>query len=346
MAETAGDRVVRMLALIAYLENNRGVPVEQVAEHFGVSAGQVLMDVDTLWVSGTPGYMHDDLIDFAADDHERNLLTLTDSRGMDRPLRLGPQEALALLTALRTLQATPGLTDDAVLSSTADKLAQAAGAAAETSTSVDVRVADSSGADVSAHLSMIRAALRERRQVHLRYVSAADTVSERTVDPLQLLTDSHRWFLMAWCHRAADVRQFRLDRMLEARMLEAPVADHPDIALPESAEPELAAACWQVRLVLSSRARWVAEQYPVTAVTDLDDGRFAVELDVVDLAWLHNLVFGLGPDVQAVEPADVALGLSARARTALDAYAAAGLLEDEAATRYSDSARPDHADVP
>ncbi|SEE07850.1 helix-turn-helix transcriptional regulator [Ruania alba] len=328
MAETAGDRVVRMLALIAYLDDHPGVPVEQVAEHFGVSVGQVLMDVDTLWVSGTPGYMHDDLIDFAADDHERNILTLTDARGMDQPLRLGPQEALALLTALRSLQETPGLADDAVLSSTADKLARAAGAAAQAAESVDVRVGDTSRPDVSARLSLVRDALRAGRQLRLRYVSAADTVSERTVDPLQLLTDSDQWFLLAWCHRATDVRQFRLDRMLEATPLDAPVGEHPHVTLPGSAEPPLTAARWQVRLVLSSRARWVAEQYPVSTVTDLDDGRFAVVLDVVDLAWLHNLVLGLGPDVHEVEPADVADGIAARGRAALAAYAAAGLLDD------------------
>ncbi|WP_159622454.1 helix-turn-helix transcriptional regulator [Ruania rhizosphaerae] len=328
MAENAGDRMVRMLALIAYLEKNRGVPVEQVAEHFGVSTGQVLQDVDTLWVSGTPGYLHGDLIDFAADDREHHILTLTDARGMDRPLRLGPHEALALLTALRSLQASPGLTDDAVLASTTEKLAGAAGQAAQAAEAVDVEAPSSSGADTATHLPTVRRAVKKGRQLALRYVSASDTTSERVVDPLQLLTDSHRWFLLAWCHRAAGLRQFRLDRMLDATMLEARIDDHPDVALPGSAQPELKSAPWHVRLVLAPRARWVAEQYPVATVTDLEEGRFAVELDVVDLAWLHNLVLGLGPDVLAVEPPDVAEGLRVRARSALEAYAQAGLVED------------------
>ncbi|UFU04536.1 WYL domain-containing protein [Ruania suaedae] len=323
-AETAGDRMVRMLALIAYLENHPGVPVEQVAEHFGVSAGQVLQDVDTLWVSGTPGYLHGDLIDFAADDHEQNRLTLTDARGMHRPLRLGPHEALALLTALRTLQATPGLTDDAVLASTTAKLSAAAGQAAESVGAVEVHSASGSGADSADHLPTVRRAVKKRRQLALRYVSASDTVSERVVDPLQLLTDSHRWFLLAWCHRAGGLRQFRLDRMLEATVLDSPAPDH-DVALPGSAQPTLARAPWHVRLVLAPRARWVAEQYPVSTVEELGEGDFAVELDVVDLAWLHNLLLGLGADVRAVEPADVADGLAARARGALAAYQQAGL---------------------
>jgi len=211
MAETAADRVARMLALITYLESHPGVTVDEVAEHFGISPGQVLLDVDLLWVSGTPGYLPDDLIDFSADDRERNVLTLTEARGMDRPLRLGPQEAVALLVALRSLRGTPGLEEDAVLASTVTKLAAAAGEAARTADAVDVELGS---ADVADTLTQIRAALTSGRQLRLRYVSASDTVSERTVDPLQLLTDSQHWFLHAWCHRAVDVRQFRLDRML------------------------------------------------------------------------------------------------------------------------------------
>ncbi|HMO10754.1 MAG TPA: hypothetical protein PKB06_04470, partial [Actinotalea sp.] len=71
MAERTPERLVRLLGLVAYLDRNPGVPVDQVARHFDVSPAQVLRDVDTLWVSGTPGYFPDDLIDFDADSLER-----------------------------------------------------------------------------------------------------------------------------------------------------------------------------------------------------------------------------------------------------------------------------------
>ncbi len=325
MAETAGDRVVRMLALITYLDAHPGVPVEQVAEHFGISTGRVLQDVSTLWVSGTPGYLPDDLIDFSADDRARNILTLTQARGMNRPLRLGAQEAVALLTALRSLQVTPGLATDPVLTSAMAKLTEAAGAAARSAEAVQVAGPDEGGQQVAEHLTAIRAAMTAGHRVHLRYVSAADLVSERDVDPLQLLTDSRRWILLGWCYRAEDVRQFRLDRILALTELDVPVAEHPDVPLSADTEPELTEAPWQVRLELASPARWVAEQYPVTTVTDLEEGSFAVDLAVLDLAWLHHLVLGLAEDVLAVRPAEVAAGIADRARAALTAYEQAGL---------------------
>lgn len=319
MAETAADRVVRMLALITYLQSRPGAAVQDVAEHFGVSTEQVLHDADTLWVSGTPGYMPDDLIDFSADDHERGLLTLTDARGMARPLRLGAQEAVALLTGLRSLRATPGLAQDPVLATTIEKLSAAAGQAAQAAEAVEVQGSDGDR-EVAQRLQQLRSALGGGLQVHLRYVSVSDEVTERDVDPLQLLTDSRHWFLIAWCHRAAGLRQFRLDRILALKVLDRPAQEHPGIEAARSAEPELSQAPWQVQVHLAAPARWVAERYPLTSVSEHADGSFTIELPVLDLAWLQRLVLGLGDAVLDVHPPQVAEHISAGAHRALAAY--------------------------
>ncbi len=316
MAETSADRVVRLLALVAYLEEHSSVPVAQVAEHFGVTESQVLKDVDTLWVSGTPGYQHNDLIDFSADDRERHILTLVEPQGMGTPLRLGPGEAVALLVALRSLASTSG--DEALVASALEKLTVAAGSAARAAHAIDVHT-DSS--QVREHLSKVRTALQRGTQLHLRYVSASDEVSERTVDPLQILTDSQRYFLHAWCYRAGALRQFRLDRILQCDLLDTPVAPHPDVQLAQSPDPTITPEHDRVTLHLASRARWVAERFPVAQVRDLDDGEFAVDIDVVDTSWLRNLVLALGADVLGVQPPEVAAQFASVAQEALDAYA-------------------------
>lgn len=332
-AETAPDRLARMLALVAYLRDRPGVAVAQVAEHFGTSQAQVLDDVHTLWVSGTPGYMHGDLIDFSSDDLERGVLTLTDSREMDRPLRLSSGEAVALLVALQTLAAALGGRDE-VLESTIGALREAAGEAARAADHLDLYLG--AGA-VEEHAATVRRALSQERRLHLRYVSASDATTERDVDPLQLLTDSRHWFLVGWCHRAHAVRQFRLDRILALEVLDIAADPHPEAGPRDRSEPELASAPWQVRVELSSRARWVAEQLPVSRVRELDEGWFAVELAVVDLAWLHNLLLGLGDRVRAVAPAEVADGVRSRARAALAAYVELGLLDDDGPVGHVDS---------
>lgn len=315
--EPTAERLTRLLALIAYLRTHPGAPVADVAAHFGVTPAQVLSDVNLLWVSGTPGYLPDDLIDFSYDAFERGELTLTDSRGMHRPLRLAPSEAVALLAALRSLAATPGLPEAQTVASTIAKLSAATGEAAAGAAAVDVRLARPAQADL---LGRLRDAVRASRVVHLRYVSGSDVVSERDVDPLQLLSDGAAWVLRAWCHRAQDVRHFRLDRILEARVEEWHAAPHPEAEAPEALAPDLSAAELVVTLELAPRAWWVAESLPVEATQALDDGWVRVRLRVASRDWIRGVLLGLGADVRAVEPAEVAAEAAHAAEAALAAY--------------------------
>lgn len=315
--ESAPDRLARLLALVTYLADNPGVPVADVARHFGVSEARVLADVNLLWVSGTPGYFPDDLIDFSYDELERGVLTLTDARGMHRPLRLGPTEAIALLAAVRALEQLPGVPGGGAVASVAAKLAAAAGEAAAAASAVDVRLARPSGTDLP---ELLRAAVRDGRAVHLRYVSSADVVTERDVDPGALLHDGELWYLRAWCRRAQEVRHFRLDRILRAGVLDEPALPHPELDAVPGAEPALSEADPAVTFELAARSRWVVEGLPVESVEDLPGAWVRVRLRVASPTWLRGLVLGLGPDVRRLEPPELAASVAAHARDALAAY--------------------------
>jgi proteasome accessory factor C len=314
MAERAGDRVLRMLGMIAYLDQRGGVSVEEVARQFGVTPGQVMADVDTLWVTGTPGYFPHDLIDFDADSYEQGVVRLTEGRGLTRPLRLGTREAVALVAALRALEAALRPTLDpeqqAVLTSALEKLTAATGDAAS---AVDVRLAVEGAPEVAA---AIATGLREGRRLHLRYVNASDVATERDVDPVRLVTEDERSYLLAWCLLVDDERLFRVDRVLEAHVLDEPALDHPIGERAEIYEPQGEL----VTLHLASRARWVPESTPHEAVRNLPDGSFEVDLRVEQPAWLRHLVLQVADDVIDVRPPRVAAEVAAAARAALAAY--------------------------
>jgi len=305
--------------MITYLDRHAGVPVEQLADQFGVSTRQVVADIDTLWVSGTPGYWPHDLIDFDAASYDEGVVRLVESRGMTRPLRLGTREAVALIAALRAMRAAlaPGLDRGrtAVLTSALDKLTAATGEAAA---AVDVRLALEGAPAVVAALG---AAVAGTRRLRIRYVTAADVTSVREVDPIRLLTEDEHSYLLAWCHRARDERLFRVDRVLEAEVLDEPAAAHAVSAHSTTFAPgpddEL------VTLELVSRARWIAEQVPVESVENLPDGAFRVALRVADPAWLRHLLLQVGDQVRAVAPTGVAADAARAAREALSAYPAA-----------------------
>ena len=100
---TSTDRLVRLLALPAWVADNDGATFQEAAAHFGVTPEAIRADVETLWVSGLPGGMPEDLVDFSATAFEAGRLSLAQPLGLDRPVRLSRQEAIALLLSLRVL---------------------------------------------------------------------------------------------------------------------------------------------------------------------------------------------------------------------------------------------------
>ena len=204
--EPTMDRVTRLLAMMTYLADRDRVPVAELADHFGVSESQVLKDVDLLWVTGTPGYYPDDLIDFSVDDWEARLISLRDARGLNRPVPLAPREALALAAAVEGLRGVAGPELAPVLASVARKLQGAAGA--------DVAASDHTDPATRARLLQ---AIAAREAVEIDYVSAEDRSTTRVIEPRGAFTDGVAWYVEGYCHLAGDDRTFRVDRILAIR---------------------------------------------------------------------------------------------------------------------------------
>ena len=127
---------------------------------------------------GLPGYGPGDLIDMALDGDR---VTITYDAGIDRPLRLTPDEALALVVALRMLAETPGTgTRDAIERALA-KIENAAGDLADAPVAVRLPADDE-------RLDAIRAAVERRHALRLTYYTATrDETTERVVDPMRVL---------------------------------------------------------------------------------------------------------------------------------------------------------------
>lgn len=319
MAERADDRLLRLLGIVAYLDGAGPVSVADLARRFGTTPAQIQKDVDALWVSGTPGYWPDDLIDFDAASIDRGVVHLTEARGMTRPLRLGTREAVALVAALRAMKATGAVQADparsAVVESALRKLTAATGEAAN---AVDVRLAPGGDRQV---VSAITSALTARHRLRIRYVTSSDVVSEREVDPIRLHTQDEFAYLAAWCYRAAAPRTFRVDRILEAVETDVPVQDHPGVG----AEIDFAAlfaggSSPLATIRFAPRARWFAEEVPVESVRNLPDGDFEVTLRVTNPGWLRSTLIQLAPYVRSVSPSSLADDVAGTAADALALY--------------------------
>ncbi len=238
-------------------------------------------------------YTPDVLIELYVDDDE---VHITLPQAFDRPLRLTPEQAVALVAAGSTLLTVPGADPEGPLARGLAKLSGALGAGPDPGVEVRLGLAPQ---DV---LETLREATRDYRQVRIDYYAyGRDEHTQRVVDPYRVTSDEGQWYVAAYCHLAEGDRLFRVDRISAAVLLDEhfePPADLPpeSVFSPTDADP-------RVVIDLPAEDRWVTEYYPVEAVTE-HDGRIRATLAVTARPWLERLLLRLGPSARVVEGPD------------------------------------------
>ena len=97
---TSTERLQRLLALVPYVVSRKSVGLAETAAAFGVSERELVDDLNLLWcveLRAPDPYCPIDL------SYEGGEIVVSQAESMDRPLRLGVDEASALLVALRML---------------------------------------------------------------------------------------------------------------------------------------------------------------------------------------------------------------------------------------------------
>ena len=319
-APTATERLQRLLALVPYVVSRNVVGMAETAEAFGVTERELVDDLNLLWcveLRSPDPYCPIDL------SYEGGEIVVSEAEAIGRPLRLGVDEASALLIALRMLAdlKLPSISDGSALSRTIAKLESAAGSAAGPSAHVAVQ---SDGSLQSAAAALVADALNRDKRLHIsHYVPGRDEATERDVDPMRLLAVEGRSYLEGWCRRAEAVRLFRLDRILAIEVLdvarEVPAsAEHRDVehGLFRPSPHDVL-----VEFELSPAGRWVAEYYPCEQTDELADGRLRIRLRTPDTQWVRRLALRLGEDGRVTAPPELAAQIIADATAALDHYA-------------------------
>jgi len=322
-AGTATERLQRLLALVPYVVSRNVVGMAETAAAFGVTERDLVDDLNLLWcveLRSPDPYCPIDL------SYEGGEIVVSEAEAIGRPLRLGVDEACALLIALRMLAELPSIGDGTALSRTIAKLESAAGSAAGPSAQVAVQMDDAAGRSAAAQsaAAQVADALNRGKRLHISYyVPGRDEATERDVDPMRLLVVEGRSYLEGWCRRAEDVRLFRLDRVLAIEVLDV-AKEVPASAKEVDVDRGLfrpSPQDVQVVFELAAAGRWVAEYYPCEEVTELGDGRLRIRLRTPDTQWVRRLALRLGEDGRLVSPPDLAEQVIADATEALGHYA-------------------------
>lgn len=223
-------------------------------------------------------------------------------------------EALALITAVRVAQTVPGV-NSADLAAAVARL--------ESIFPDDVRPllreatdrlpTEATRAGRHEMLLLLHRGLIERRQVQMNYLTGSreGEINERVVEPYHVMPYQRSWHLVAYDHRRAAVRDFKLDRILDARLLDATYVIPADFDIDDylgdnwgimrdagpPAEP--------VALLFTPEVgRWVAEEqwHKSQRAETLPDGRVRVEFFVSVTPEMVRWLLQYGAEVGVERP--------------------------------------------
>ena len=217
-------RAERLLLIARLLNAARGrvVTAQRLAQDLEVSPRTIYRDVETLRAGGAP-------IDGERGVGYRLIETFTLPA-----MGLSPDELDALALGLRTVEKAgdPALARSAV--ALLDKLTAAMSEPDRAMVAAARLYAPSvPDAPPPGDLSIIRAALRERRKLRFDYVDRNGAATARVTRPVALSYLGTCWILIAWCERREDHRSFRTDRISAATLMEARI---PHMAGPAEAQ--------------------------------------------------------------------------------------------------------------
>lgn len=269
-----------------------GASVDEVCERFGYSRRELISDLDLVFVCGLPGYGPGDLMVAYVEDDE---VYVDMADYFASPLRLSPEEGLALLAGGMALsetgQAPPAL-ERAI-----DKLARVIVPDAEELLSVDLPVEPEL-------VDVLRRGATENRAVDMTYTSISrGETTKRLVEPWSVFSSLGNWYVSGYCHRAHGERVFRVDRIQEAELTDEPFDPPDEIPPPEvrytPSEDDVRAV-----ILLKPEARWVSEYYPVEQISSVD-GDLTVAFSTGDPLVAARLLLRLGDSARLVEGDEV-----------------------------------------
>lgn len=308
-------QVVRMLAMVPYLQSNQGIPLAELAREFDIRPAQAQRELEVLMMTGW-GEFHGELIDFDLTAlEEEGVVHIRDAEFMPRPLRVSRSEASALMVALQTLRQSAAGDQAEIIDSALAKLAAAAGAAE--APAVDVVVP---GVDPAVQ-EAVAEALARRRRLRIVYVNETrDEQTERVVDPHRAFTQAGHRYLSAWCHRAEGERLFRVDRIIAAQVLDEPATTEADSRsrledlFPADRDAD------SITVEVAPGADWLVEQYRMEVESEREDGTVVARMWGTDPDWIRRQVMRFAGRLRVVGPEEFVEQVRASARLALGAY--------------------------
>ena len=302
----------RLLEITTILLNRSGVTARELAERFGVSTRTIYRDIDDLSSAGVPVY---------ATKGNGGGISLLEGYTLEKSL-LSQEEIDRLITSVKTMSATkyPGI----------EALFEKLGASFKSESKI-IHVDFGGWGDRpedAGKFELIESALIDGLAICFEYVDASGNMTERVVEPIQLVFQTHDWYLNAFCLLRNDERMFKLTRMKGVSTTNQPVRrtilNTDEACFDEARDLEMADFSGEVvELHLRIDRRYFGsfcENFSRIQHTEADNGTVEARISAYENHWLYSYLFSFGSGVEILEPTRIRGIIIDRAKEVLECY--------------------------
>jgi predicted DNA-binding transcriptional regulator YafY len=305
----ATARARRLLALLPFLRERRRIPLAELAAAVGTDERTVADDLTVLSLCGGDERDPSQLIGVWVEDDVAEVFA--DLPALERPVRLTPVEARALVTALQTVGVGPSnplVRRLAEFSARSVDLADVAGT---------VRAAFAQGGH-AAVIAALHAAAERGVAVRIGYASSSSgEESSRVVHPYALYRWRDAWYLLAYCETAGEQRTFRVDRITSVAMTSQVFARPVGLDLAANPLPDLDALPRALVRFASDTPDLTDREWPGATFERGDDGTVLASIPFAGTSWIARRVTARLGEAEVLSPPEVRTAVAEAARDML-----------------------------
>jgi len=315
------SRVYRLLKLITLLRSERGADADSMADQLGISRRTLFRDLNLLEHAGVPYRF----------DKDKSRYAIADTFFLP-PLHLDLEEAVALLLVTRKFlsrQVHPLYKKAAeaalkIESSLPRGVSSHCGHLLE---GISVTWSPSSSADaINDAFKTVQRAVADRRKIQIRYDSVYEGRElDLLLEPRRVVFRPRGWYLIAYSSLHGEIRNFKIDRMLEVVLTgEQFTVDG------EFDENEYFGAAWQmipegrlytIKLRFAPKVAASVEEvswHQSQSTTRDADGSLIFEATVDGLGEVSAWVLSYGGLVEVLAPAELRQLVVQKAQSVID----------------------------
>lgn len=306
-------RLVRLTNVLPYFRRHPDKSMMEAAADLDMTYEELTAALNTLFVSGATQNT-EDLIDLSWDFRKVNII---DSQGMDKPLRLTPTEASALLLALESLESMPGLIDPHAVQSAASKIRGIMDTKTE---GIYDSLATTPPAESKIQASLATA-IDENKKVRFEYWSPGSNEStSRTVDPVRVFLADSELYLNAWDEARDAQRTFRLDRMRDVEVLKIDATPKSAVTEIDPTDPFGFGSSDKATLFLHEDASWLAEYHDIVLAETARNGWIEGSMPIGRDSWFVRFALSNADRLRVSGPENIARTIVENAKLALARY--------------------------